>query len=64
MDIITPLAIQFYLNEGKMDDILEFRYIIEVQMASLAAMKITEEQIAEFQRLMDEIRENVPTGRS
>lgn len=64
VDIITPLAIQFYLNEGKMDDILEFRYIIEVQMASLAAMKITEEQIAEFQRLMDEIRENVPTGRS
>ena len=60
VDIITPLAIQFYLNEGKMDDILEFRYIIEVQMASLAAMKITEKQIAEFQRLMDEIRENVP----
>ena len=24
VDIITPLAIQFYLNEGKMDDILEF----------------------------------------
>lgn len=60
VDIITPLVIQFYLNDGKMDDILEFRYMIEVQMASLAAMKITEEQIADFQKLMDAIRENVP----
>ena len=60
VEIINPLAIQFYLNDGKMDDILEFRYIIEVQMASLAAAKITEEQIREFEGLMEEIRGNVP----
>ena len=45
VEVINPLAMQFYLKNGKMDDILEFRYIMEVQMASLAAAKITEEEI-------------------
>lgn len=62
MDVLNPLAIRFYLDNGKSDDVLEFRYIIEVQMASLAAMKITEEQIAEFQAFMNEMKEEIPDG--
>ena len=30
VEVINPLAMQFYLKNGKMDDILEFRYIMEV----------------------------------
>ena len=45
-----------------MDDILEFRYIMEVQMASLAAAKITEEEIGEFQALMDSMKEAIAGG--
>ena len=62
MEILNPLAVRFYLENGKQDDILEFRYILEVQMASLAASKITDEQIKEFQVLMDEIKEETENG--
>lgn len=62
VEVISPLGMQFYLENGKSDDILEFRYIMEVQMASLAAMKITEEQIGEFEKLMDAIKEDIARG--
>ena len=62
VEVINPLAMQFYLKNGKMDDILEFRYIMEVQMASLAAAKITEEEIGEFQALMDSMKEAIAGG--
>ena len=58
MEVFNPLAIRFYLDSNSSDDILEFRYIMEVQMASLAAIKITDEQLSDFQALMDEIKEN------
>ncbi len=59
VDILNPLAIRFYLDNGNSDDVLEFRYIMEVQMASLAAMKITEEQIEEFQDFMDSMKREI-----
>ena len=62
VDVLNPLAIRFYLDNGNSDDVLEFRYIMEVQMASLAAMKITEEQIAEFQELMDSMKREIRDG--
>ncbi len=62
MDVLNPLAIRFYLDNGNSDDVLEFRYIMEVQMASLAAMKITEEQIDDFQNLMDSMKREIQDG--
>lgn len=62
MDVFNPLAIRFYLDSGNQDDILEFRYILEVQLAALAASKITPEQTAEFQKLMDEIKAETENG--
>lgn len=62
VEVLNPLAMQFYLKNGNMDDILEFRYIMEVQMASLAAAKITEDEIEEFQTLMDSMKEAVSDG--
>lgn len=56
-DVFNPLAMRFYLDNGSIDDVFEFRYVMEVQMASLAAMKINDEQIEEFEKLMQEIKE-------
>lgn len=56
MEVFNPLAIRFYLDRGKEDDILEFRYILEVQLASLAAVKITAEQAESFSALVEEMK--------
>lgn len=58
--VFNPLALRFYLDNGNFEHILEFRYILEVQMASLAAKKITKEQIDEFSAFMEEMKQNVP----
>ena len=60
--VFSPLVMQFYLDNGEMDDLLEFRYILETQMAALAATKITTEQIREFDALMAEIKAEIPEG--
>ncbi len=57
VDVFNPLAMRFYLENGDMDDVLEFRYTMEVQMASLAAMKITDEQIEDFAQFMEDLRD-------
>ena len=56
VDVFNPLAMRFYLENGNMNDVLEFRYTMEVQMASLAAMKVTDEQIADFSEFMEMVR--------
>ena len=56
-NVFSPIVMQFYLDNGNLDDILEFRYILEVQTASLAALKITDEQVKEFAELLREMKE-------
>ena len=62
VELLNPLAVRSYLDHKNGDDILEFRYIMEVQMAALAAVKITREQLAEFQELMDAMRRETEAG--
>jgi len=62
VELLNPLAIRSYLDRKNGDDILEFRYIMEVQLAALAAVKITEEQLAEFQELMDAMKRETEGG--
>ncbi|WP_129595905.1 FadR/GntR family transcriptional regulator [Anaerophilus nitritogenes] len=52
-----PLSVMFMLNEGKPENILELRMIIEVEAAGIAAQKIKEEDIEQLQRLMEEFRQ-------
>lgn len=54
--VFNPLALRFYLDNGKETDILEFRFIMEIQLASLAALKITDRQAEEFAALVEEMR--------
>lgn len=64
-EVFNPLAIKFCLNNGDENDIVEFRYILEVQMASLAAVKITDAQIDDFENLIDEMKNaNTPEERA
>lgn len=62
VEVISPIGMQFYLENGNADDVLEFRYIMEVQMAALAAEKITKEQAAKLGELMEEIRRELGEG--
>jgi len=49
--IFNPIILSFYAAHGNMDDILEVRYILEVQNVKIVARKRTEEQLA----VLDEI---------
>ena len=51
--IFNPIILSFYAEHGNMDDILEVRYIIEVQNAKIAAKKRTDEQIAELEEFLE-----------
>ncbi len=52
-----PLSVMFMLNDGKSEDVLELRRVIEVEAAALAAGHITEEGKVELNRLMLELKE-------
>lgn len=43
-NIFNPIVMDFYVNQGNMDDILEFRYLLEVQMIKIVALKITSKE--------------------
>lgn len=52
-----PLSVLFMLNNGRSKDILELRVIIEVQIAGLAARRMTDEHKRELEELMSKLRE-------
>ncbi len=54
-EIFNPLALNFYLNKGEENNILEFRYILEVNLVGLAALKATEEQIEELYNIVEKM---------
>lgn len=56
MAVFNPLALHFYLDNGEENDILEFRFIMEIQLASLAAMKITDQQAESFALLVEKMK--------
>lgn len=55
-NVFNPLVLKFYLNEGKQFDILEFRYILEIQMARLAALKSSSEQIEALSVIIEKMK--------
>lgn len=50
--IFNPIILSFYAEQGNMDDILEVRYILEVQNAKIAARKRTDKQIEELEEIL------------
>ena len=55
-NIFNPFTLKYYLSEGNEEDILEFRYILEVQFAKLATLKITDSDIFELEAIVEQMK--------
>jgi Transcriptional regulators len=51
-NLFNPVVMGFYMNQGKGENILEFRYILEVNIIRLVTLKISEEQILELDQIV------------
>lgn len=54
--LFNPLILSFYAAHGNMDNILEIRYILEVQSVKIAARKRTEEQIRGMEEILGRMK--------
>jgi GntR family transcriptional repressor for pyruvate dehydrogenase complex len=54
-NVFNPFTLKYYLTEGKQNDITEFRYILEVQLAKLAALKATEDDIKKLDEIVSKM---------
>lgn len=56
--LFEPLSIMFVLQNGKPEEILELRKIVEVETAALAAEKITDSELKEIKDIIDHLEES------
>ena len=57
--LLEPLSIVFLLLGSKNEDVLELRKVIEPQIAALAAINITNEQLIELREIMNELNNTI-----
>lgn len=55
-NLIEPLSLMFVLQESRKEEILELRKVLEVETVSLAAAKITAEELKELKRIITEMK--------
>jgi GntR family transcriptional repressor for pyruvate dehydrogenase complex len=55
--LIQPLSVMFMLQQSKPADIVELRKVIEVETATLAAQRITDEEAEELRLLVARLKE-------
>jgi len=55
--LLQPLSVMFMLQQTKPADIVELRKVIEVETATLAAQRITDEEILELKVLVEQLKE-------
>lgn len=55
--LFNPIVLQFYMEKGRVDDILEVRYILEVQTAKLVSLKATSSQIEELEKILERMED-------
>lgn len=53
---LEPISLMFKLNNGKFEDILEIRDIIESEAAKLAALRISDEQKLRLKEIVDRLK--------
>lgn len=62
--INDPLGFRFFNNKKKLaEDLSDFRLLLEPQIARIAALKATENDIAEMQILCDEVHKLISSGK-
>ena len=54
--LLQPLSMMFTLNNGKYQDILELRRVLEVENARLAANRATEQDYNELKNILDKMK--------
>ncbi|WP_238918523.1 FadR/GntR family transcriptional regulator [Clostridium sp. YIM B02555] len=57
--LLEPLSIVFLLLGSKDEEVLELRRVIEPEIAALAAKNITDEQLIELKKIMNELNETI-----
>lgn len=60
--MIEPLAFLLQVKISDITQVLEVRKILEVEIAALAAMRATPEKLADIQRALDYMKEEVDAG--
>lgn len=55
-NMFNPIALAFCLENGNEVDVLEFRYILEVKAAGLAALKATPKQVEKLSWIVEGMR--------
>lgn len=55
--LLNPIISDFYSQQGTLDDILEVRYILEVQTSKILAQKLTDGQINELYVIVEEMKD-------
>lgn len=58
--LFNPVVLSFYEERGTMDDILEVRYILEVQVVKIVAQKASPEQIQLLYEIAEKMKGSHP----
>lgn len=60
--ILDPLVFSLLTQQGSNDDICELRFVLEPVLTALAAMKATQEELAELEKIVDETELSLEEG--
>ena len=55
-NVFNTFTLKYYLSKGNKSDILEFRYILEVQLAKLAALKAKKSDIDKLSNIVEKMK--------
>lgn len=53
--LFNPILLDFYSSQGTMEDLLEVRYMMEVQTSKILAQKITDQQIQDLYKIVEQM---------
>jgi GntR family transcriptional repressor for pyruvate dehydrogenase complex len=56
-NLIEPLSLMFVLQNSRNSEILELRKVLEVETATLAARKITQEELAQMKEIIEKMKQ-------
>lgn len=58
--IFNPIILNFYAKKGSVEDILEVRYILEVQVVKLLALKATADDLKPLEEYLEHMKDVKP----
>ena len=59
--VFNPIVMSFYVNQGKMEDILEFRYLLEIPIIKIVTIKRpTKDDLSMLYEIVEQMRDYQP----